>query len=314
MHLYFDDSDKVSSVSLSRYGAITWFLQSVDYIGVIVICINVILILILKLYTDWIDEIFLAISVTTSTSFVAQASYVSYLYSELENQMKLIKNTIAYTELESEGDLLTDKDPKDWPNNGEINFDNVSMKYKGADRPTLNKMSFSIQSHQKIGIKGRTGAGKSSIISTLYRMYDTFNGKIEIDGINIQEIGLHYLRRNISYIPQTPFLMSTTIVENLNPFDTYSEDEMKQALKDVHLWEYVNSLKDGINTEITQGSMIFSAGQKQLVCLARAILERNQLLTFDEATANIDFETDNIIQKVIREKFKDCTVITIAHR
>ena len=265
MNLYFEDSDRVSSVSLSRYGAIAWFQQSVDFVGVIVVSATVILVFIFKLYTNWVDEVFLAIAIATSASFTGQAGYVSHLYSELEIQMKLIKNAIAYTELESEGDLLIDQDPHDWPQNGEIDFENVTMKYKGADHPALNKMSLHVQSQRTVGIKGRTGAGKSSIISTLFRMYDTSNGKITIDGVDISQIGLHTLRRNISYIPQTPFLMSTTIIDNLNPLNIYTKDEIVRALKDVHLWEYVDSLKDGINTEITQGSMIFSAGQKQLV-------------------------------------------------
>ena len=146
------------------------------------------------------------------------------------------------------------------------------MKYKGSENLALDNTECHISSKQKVGIKGRTGAGKSSIVNTLFRMYEISSGKICIDNCNIQEIGLHCLRKNISYLPQTPFLMSGTVRQNLDPFNSYSDEQIIESIKDVQLWAYISSLKDGINTEIPHGSVLFSAGQKQLVCLARAIL------------------------------------------
>ena len=139
------------------------------------------------------------------------------------------------------------------------------MKYKDALKPVLDQASFSIPGCHKIGIKGRTGAGKSSVISTLYRMYDISNGQIMIDGQDIHQMGLHCLRSHVSYIPQVPFLMSGTVIHNIDPFNRYTQDEVIQALVDVQLWEYVNSLKDGIQTEISESSVLFSLGQKQLI-------------------------------------------------
>ena len=264
-HNYFIDSDRVSSVALSRYGVTNWYLQSLDFISYFIVFFTVILVFILKLYTDWVDEVFLAIAITTSSTLVGNISTVGTLYSELENQMKLVKNAIAYADLEPEGDLEHSNDPSDWPTQGSIEFIDVTMKYKDALKPVLDQASFSIPGCHKIGIKGRTGAGKSSVISTLYRMYDISNGQIMIDGQDIHQMGLHCLRSHVSYIPQVPFLMSGTVIHNIDPFNRYTQDEVIQALVDVQLWEYVNSLKDGIQTEISESSVLFSLGQKQLI-------------------------------------------------
>ena len=145
-------------------------------------------------------------------------------------------------------------------------------------------------------------------------MYELESGSISIDGVDISKIGLHSLRQQISYLPQTPFLMCGTVRENIDPFNKYTDRQVEDTLADVQLFDYVNSLKNGLITEIIQNNMLFSMGQKQLVCLARAILQNNTILALDEATANIDYETDAIIQETIRAKFKNCTVLTVAHR
>ena len=228
--------------------------------------------------------------------------------------MKNIKNAMSYIEMESESEIEFESDPSDWPQNGKIEFNDVWMKYKGASRYALKGVNFCANAKDKVGIKGRTGGGKSSIVNTLFRLYDIDCGEILIDWINISTVGLHCLRSNISYLPQVPFLMFGTIRENLDPLSIHDDEAIILALKDVQLWEYIEQLKDGLLTEITQSNMIFSTGQKQLICLARAILQNKKILIFDEATANIDYNTDQIIQDTIRRKFKDCTVIAIAHR
>lgn len=155
----------------------------------------------------------------------------------------------------------------------------------------------------------RTGAGKSSIINALFRL-SYIDGRILIDGIDTSEINLESLRSKISIIPQDPVLFSATIRYNLDPFDAYEDDQIWRALEVVELKTAIN----GLQFMVTEGGSNFSVGQRQLICLARAILRNNKVLLLDEATANIDQKTDALIQKTIREKFADCTVLTIAHR
>lgn len=285
-----------------------------EIIACIIVAINAYGIIIIKEHTDWVDDVFLAISLAASTNFSLSMSFISMTFISIENKMKLVKEAMKYTQLESEPELELDNDPTDWPKQGTITFDDVSMKYKGTTRLALNGLSFHIDDKSKVGIKGRTGSGKSSVINTLFRLYPLRDGSIIIDGKDIDDIGLHWLRRNISYIPQNPFLLTGTVRENLDAHGQYSIDAIIQALKDVQLYPYVMTLIKGIDTELTQSNMVFSAGQKQLICLARAILEQNKILALDEATANIDYETDKIIQEIIRTKFKECTVVTVAHR
>ena len=239
------------------------------------------------------------------------------IFSEVEAKMTSVERIKYYSNLEQELETRLPAHqpmPESWPSQGEIVFDRVVARYSPHLPPVLKGISFHVPAGAKVGIIGRTGSGKSTLLQALFRCMELESGEIRIDGIDIARVPLARLRQSIAIIPQDPTLFMGTLRSNLDRYQEYTDTEIWTALSKAKLDDFARSQPLGLKAQVLESGANLSQGQRQLICLARALLVKAKILVMDEATASVDVRTDSLVQEVVRDSFRGVTLLVIAHR
>eukprot|EP00238_Polyblepharides_amylifera_P013256 CAMPEP_0196578562 /NCGR_PEP_ID=MMETSP1081-20130531/7432_1 /TAXON_ID=36882 /ORGANISM="Pyramimonas amylifera, Strain CCMP720" /LENGTH=1552 /DNA_ID=CAMNT_0041897827 /DNA_START=34 /DNA_END=4692 /DNA_ORIENTATION=+ len=256
------------------------------------------------------------LSVTYALNITQSLNWLVRMASDQESQVVSLERVTEYSEMVSEPPLEEPaaRPPPGWPHKASIELRNFTMSYRVGLPPVLDNVSCLIKSHEKVGICGRTGAGKSSMMVALMRLADVMEGAIIIDNVNTLTLGLHHVRKAMAIIPQEATLFCGTLRHNLDPLHESEDQALWDALAHVQLYDLVSQTDGGLDSKVVEDGENWSHGQRQLICMARALLKGCRIILLDEATASCDVETDALLQRTIRNIFASCTTLTIAHR
>ena len=290
-----------------------WYLLCLNLLSMLFLTYMVIMTLMHK--TKFTPKI---IGIILTYSLVLQEDMIEFLssFSNFENTMTKMERSLSYTKIISERPqlLTSDLSLEDWPSKGEIIFENYNVKYRNDTEIVLKNINFHLKPGEHLGVVGRTGSGKSTITLCLFRILEAYSGKIYIDGVDISKVGLKKLRNSITIIPQDSTLMDGTLRYNIDPVKAYTDKEIVHVMKKIGFDYIINQNKDGLDQNISENGSNLSIGEKQLICITRAILRKSKIIVLDEATASIDYKTEEIIQKALTEILTTSTMISIAHR
>ncbi|KAJ1287818.1 hypothetical protein BS78_02G039800 [Paspalum vaginatum] len=312
-----DLMDNLSRPSLYNAAAMEWLCFRLDILSSFVFSFT--LILLVSSPASLIDPKTAGLAVTYGLSLNMLQGWAIAVLCSLENRMISVERILQYTNIckvPSEPPLIIPESRPNgqWPTKGEIELRNLHVRY-APNRPfVLKGLMCTFPGGKKTGIVGRTGCGKSTLIQALFRIVDPCIGQILIDGTDICTIGLHDLRTRLSIIPQDPVMFDGTLRTNIDPLGEYNDGQIWEALDSCHLGDEVRKNEQKLDSAVTENGRNWSAGQRQLVCLGRVILQRRKILVLDEATSSVDPITDRLIQETLNRQFLGCTMITIAHR